>query len=74
MDTLNDCNIKYLFLPRYSPDYNPIELFWAYMKSLLRKLKARSRDKLCDAIGFVMDSLPVDYIAHWFKHCGYCVN
>ncbi len=74
LDTLNDCNIKYLFLPRYSPDYNPIELFWAYMKSLLRKLKARSRDKLCDAIGFVMDSFPVDYIAHWFKHCGYCVN
>ncbi len=39
LDTLRDCNIKYLFIPRYSPDFNPIELLWAYMKGVLENLK-----------------------------------
>lgn len=74
LNTLRDCNIKYLFLPRYSPDYNPIELFWAFMKSLLRKLKAKTHDKLEEAILLAIDSVPLDYIYHWFIHCGYLVN
>lgn len=74
MDTLRDCKIKYLFLPRYSPDYNPIELLWAYMKSVLRKLKARTHEKLEKGIAFAFDSVPNEYIENWFKHCGYVVN
>jgi transposase len=74
LDTLRECGIKYIFIPRYSPDFNPIELFWAYMKSGLRKLKARTRDKLYDAIGFIMDSLPPTFVEHWFMHCRFYVN
>ena len=74
LDTLRDCNIKYLFIPRYSPDYNPIELFWSYMKSILRKLKARTREKLDEAIRFALDSVSPEHIIHWFSHCGYVVN
>lgn len=73
-DTLFECGIKVLWLPRYSPDFNPIELLWAYMKSVLRKLKARTRDSLEAAIAFALDSVPLDYIKHWFEHCGYVVN
>lgn len=73
LETLAECKINYLFLPRYSPDCNPIELLWAYMKSVLRKLKARTREKLDDAICYAFDSLPIDYIKHWFEHCGYIV-
>jgi transposase len=74
LDTLHECKIKYLFLPRYSPDYNPIELLWSYVKSTLRKLKARTREKLYGAIGFALNSLPLVYIKNWFSHCGYSVN
>ena len=74
LDTLEACNIKYLFLPPYSPDFNPIELFWAFMKSILRKLKARTHDKLEDAINFAFDSVEIEFIANWFRHCGYVVN
>lgn len=74
LDTLRDCNIKYLFLPRYSPDYNPIELLWSYMKSILRKLKARTRDKLGEAIAFALNSISLEFINNWFKHCGFIVN
>jgi transposase len=36
VDTLRECGIKVLWLPRYSPDFNPIELLWSYMKSILQ--------------------------------------
>jgi transposase len=71
--TLEECGIQYLFLPPYSPDYNPIELLWAFVKSYLRKVKARTAEKLDDAIAFSLKSVPAEYIENWFKHCGYLV-
>lgn len=69
--TLNDCGIKYLFLPPYSPDLNPIELLWSYVKSILRKLKARTSEKLESTINFALNNVPLNFIKNWFKHCGY---
>jgi transposase len=71
LDTLEECGIKYLFLPPYSPDFNPIELLWAFMKAALRKLKARTHEKLESAINLVFDSVQSEFIANWFSHCGY---
>jgi transposase len=70
-NTFEECGIKYLYLPRYSPDYNPIELLWSRMKSILRKLKARTKDKLESAIKYALDSVEVGFIEGWFRHCGY---
>jgi transposase len=72
-DTFRECGIKVLWLPRYSPDFNPIELLWAFVKSILRKLKAKTREKLEQAVAFALNSVPVDFIENWFKHCGYAV-
>ena len=72
--TFEECNIKYLFLPPYSPDFNPIELMWALMKLILRKLKARTHEKLEGAIKYALDSVKLEFIANWFRHCGYIVN
>ena len=41
----------FLFLPKYSPDLNPIEHFFAKLKTLLRKAKARTYDALWRAVG-----------------------
>lgn len=61
-----------IYLPPYSPDYNPIEKMWSKMKSILRKQKIREPDKLPDGI---LDALnlvtPMDSL-HWFASCGYC--
>lgn len=73
-DTLKECGINYMYLPRYSPDFNPIELLWAFMKSYLRKAKARTREKLDEAIKYVLDSLPIEYVTNWFIHCGYIAS
>lgn len=71
IDTLEECQIKYIFLPPYSPDYNPIELLWAFMKNILKTLKARTQDALENAVSYALDSVSLDSIANWFKHCEY---
>jgi transposase len=60
-----------LFLPAYSPDFNPIEPAWSKLKALLRGLGARSVEALHAALGQVLDAItPADAHAY-FRHCGY---
>jgi len=61
---------KVLYLPPYSPDFNPIELMWSKMKAALRKLKVRSEDLLDAAIVSALDTVSVSDISHWFAHDG----
>ena len=42
--------VRYIYLPPYSPDLNPIEKLWSTVKSFLRKFKARTLDALPNAI------------------------
>ena len=48
---------KLLYLPAYSPDYNPIKEASAKIKSLLRKAAARSKEALIDALGVALSSV-----------------
>jgi transposase len=73
LETLKECGIDVLWLPRYSLDFNPIELFLTYMKTILRKLKARSHEKLNFAIAFAFNSLPLNYVKNWFEHCNFVI-
>ena len=41
---------KLFFLPKYSPDLNPIEMLFAKLKHWLRKAAARTNDAVCDTI------------------------
>ena len=67
-------NIRIHYLPAYTPEMNPIELMWAKVKSILRKLKPRSFDDLFTALGQALDSVTYDDIVGWFTHFGYIVN
>ena len=62
-----------LFLPPYSPEKNPIELFWSWLKSTLRRLKPRSREAIEADIVDCMDALPKSHIRSWFRACGYAL-
>ena len=68
---LLDKGVKVIFLPTYSPDFNPIELAWSKLKAYLRKVKARAFDDLFSAIGLAIDSITPSDIGGWIKHCGY---
>jgi transposase len=61
------------FLPPYSSDLNPIELCWAKVKTVLRKLKARTFDELVTALGVAFESITPQDMQAWFAHCGYLI-
>jgi len=61
----------YQFLPPYSPDLNPIENMWSKVKSILKKEEAKTDKKLIKAIKKALNSISINDIIGWFKHCGY---
>lgn len=62
---------KRIFLPKYSPDLNPIEQVFAKLKTLLRKAAARTTDDVCVAIGELLDSFKSEECANYFRNSGY---
>jgi transposase len=60
-----------LFLPPYSPDYNPIEKMWSKIKALLRKAAARTAEDLTNAVKAALNAVTADDIRGWFRSCGY---
>lgn len=59
------------FLPPYSPDFNPIENAFAKLKALLRKIAARTRDALWDAVAVAIEQFNPQECANYFAAAGY---
>jgi transposase len=59
------------YLPPYSPDFNPIEQFFAKLKALLRKAAERSVDGLWNRIGDILNALKLDECQRYLAHSGY---
>jgi len=60
-----------LFLPSYSPDLNPIEEAFSKIKNIVRKIGARTREALDEAISEAMSAVTLEDVTGWFTHCGY---
>jgi transposase len=60
-----------IYLPPYSPDFNPIEEAFAKLKALLRKAEARSREVLIEAMGQALGALTARDARNFFEHRGY---
>lgn len=60
-----------LYLPPYSPDFNPIEQAFAKLKALLRKAAARTLDALVAAIAEALDAFTVDECKNYLINSGY---
>ncbi len=63
--------VEVLYLPAYSPDFNPIEECIAKIKAALRRGKARTQRKLYNALAKAIALVTENDILGWFKHCGY---
>jgi transposase len=63
-----------LYLPPYSPDFNPIEKAWSKLKQLLRAAKARSTEVLEQAVAEVLKAITAENAVAWFRHCGYGIQ
>ena len=62
---------KLFFLPKYSPDLNPIEQVFAKLKHLVRKAAARTVDAVCAAIGEALQAFTPVECASYLKNSGY---
>ena len=60
-----------LYLPAYSPDYNPIEEAFVKLKQLLRKTAARGKGALVEATGVALSVVGTRDSRGFFKHAGY---
>lgn len=59
--------------PSPTPDFNPIELAFAKLKTHLRAAEARLVDPLVAAIGAGLDQISTDDIAGCYRHCGFAL-
>ncbi|WP_244224815.1 IS630 family transposase [Corallococcus sicarius] len=58
-----------VYLPTYSPDFNPIELWWADLKRQLRKRAPRALNELAQTVRQLRAATPLAKLAAWFRHC-----
>jgi transposase len=68
------CGARLIYLPPYSPDFNPIELAWSKVKTILRRLKARTFPDLIEALKQALLAITPQDVQGWFAHCGYAIN
>jgi len=60
-----------LYLPPYSPDFNPIEEAFSKVKALVRKARTRTREALVEALGAALDAVTARDARGFLEHCGY---
>ena len=60
-----------LYLPPYSPDFNPIEQAFSKLKAMLRKTAARTVDALWTAISQIIETYTPDECTNYFSAAGY---
>lgn len=71
LELIHRAGAEVLFLPAYSPDFNPIEKMWSKVKASLRSAEARTPDELIPAIAAALAKVTPKDALHWFASCGY---
>lgn len=62
---------RVLFLPSYSPDFNPIEQVFSQIKAYIRRVGARTREALEEAIAQAIELVTPTDAHNYFSNCGY---
>ena len=62
---------RLIFLPKYSPDLNPIEQVFAKLKLLLRKAAAPTIEAVCAAIDQALPAFEPEECANYFTNSGH---
>jgi transposase len=70
-ELIEERGCELVYLPPYSPDFNPIEEAFSKIKRLLRKVEARTREALVEAIGAAILAVTDSDGRGFFDHCGY---
>ena len=70
-EAIEEAGASVLYLPPYSPDFNPIEMMWSKIKALLRNWKTDTPELLHSVIPDAFSSISVSDISGWFAASGY---
>jgi transposase len=70
-EIIEGCGCEPLYLPPYSPDFNPIEQAFSKIKGLIRKAEARTREALIEAMDLALEAVSARDARGFFDHCGY---
>lgn len=73
-EIIEKCGGKVVYIPPYSPEFNPIEKAWAKIKDILRRQDTENEEKFDNAVEFAIKSISTSDIAGWIKHSGYVIN
>ena len=68
---IRDVGARLVFLPKYSPDLNPIEQVFAKFKTLLRKAGARTYEAVSRACADILTRYPPEECAAYIRNAGY---
>ena len=71
---IEDAGAELVFLPPYSPDFNPIEMVFSKVKQLLRSLECRTSETLWETMQSVLNRITPSDAANCFRHCGYTLQ
>lgn len=63
-----------LNLSSYSPDFNPIELWWSQLKSFLRSFAPTTTEMVDKLISIALDLMNPQHLRNWFARCCYCTS
>jgi transposase len=70
-ELIRSSGAKLFFLPKYSPDLNPIEQVFAKLKTLLRKAAERTVEAVWRRIGALLHAFTPQECANYFANAGY---
>jgi transposase len=70
-EIIEERGCELIYLPPYSPDFNPIEQAFSKVKGLMRKAEARTREALIEAMGWALSAVSARDARGFFDHCGY---
>ena len=63
-----------LNLSPYSPDFNPIELWWSQLKAFLRQFSPTTAHKVDILLATALDLVNLTHLRNWFAYCCYCIS
>lgn len=70
-EAIEKAGARLLFLPPYSPDFNPIEMAFSTLKALLRKAAARTIDERWSVVADCLPAFTTEECRHYFGAAGY---
>ncbi len=70
-EIISEAGAKLIYLPPYHAEFNPIEEMWSKIKTMLRRLSARTLPAFQKAVKKAFEAVTPTDLFGWFQHAGY---